>query len=165
MADYKTDAIEKAKQRAYRVLGYRQRSCWELAGKLAEKGFSAKIVESTVKDLKRAGYLDDRKFARDYIEWKLASSPAGRKYFETELAKKHISREITQEVLEEFFPEDREFEIARGLALKRMSRYSDIDIKSKRKKIYSYLGRKGFPTGVINRICSAGTELYPEQPI
>ncbi|MBI2400997.1 MAG: RecX family transcriptional regulator, partial [Deltaproteobacteria bacterium] len=48
---------------ALRLLGIRQRSVFELTGKLRDKGFTDEDIKEAVEKLLKAGYLNDELFA------------------------------------------------------------------------------------------------------
>ena len=62
------DQLQKAKDAAYRYLSYRARSVAEVRDKLKEKDFAAEVVAEVIDDLQRQKLLDDREFARRWIE-------------------------------------------------------------------------------------------------
>jgi regulatory protein len=66
-ASVDTDAREletaEARERALRLLGYRERSVADLHRKLTDDGYPIDIVESLVADFVRSGLVDDERFA------------------------------------------------------------------------------------------------------
>ena len=90
-------------------------------------------------------YLDDRRYAEHYIEWKKQGK--GKARLKMELVQKGISREIIEEVLESTdFGETRE--MIRQIILKK--RKTDIPMNEKEKqRIYGFLMRKGFSSSDI----------------
>ena len=155
------ERLAKAKNYAYRLLTYRARSSNELAGRLRRKGFSKKIVDSIIKDLKELNYLNDREFSKTFVETCFSTNPCGRKLIEQELRKKEIDEEIIRDTCEDAFNGNREYELASSLALRRLSRYKDLDEKAKWRRLYGLLGRRGFPLEVVQEVLSeilGGTE-------
>ncbi len=156
------DSLDSAKQYAFRLLGYRQRSRMEIVEKLKKKGVPAGITADVIKALERTGCLDDERFARDFIESRLIANPAGRKYFKAELSKKNVAGETVEKVLDEVLPADREYEAAYNTALKIFSRYSRLDEKARLKKVYGHLIRKGFSGETAGDILSRLGDEYRE---
>ncbi len=138
------DNLDSAKQYAFRLLGYRQRSRSELSERLKRKGMSDSVVKKVLETLDRTGYIDDERFARDFVENRLSTNPAGRRYFRAELYKKKVPAEIVERVVEEALTDEIEYEAAYNLMLKLLSRTSSLSREEKIKKAYAYLGRKGF---------------------
>lgn len=136
---------DSAKQYAFRLLGYRQRSHSEIAERLKKKGVKAGIISDVIKTLERTGCLDDGRFARDFIEARMSARPAGRKYFKAELLKKRVSEETAEKVLDDMLPPEKEYEAAYNAGLKVFSRHAGLDEEIRFKKVYGYLIRRGFP--------------------
>ncbi len=149
---YDYSRVDSAKQYAFRLLGYRQRSRQEIQDKLRGKGTPRVIIREVIKILERTGQIDDERFARDFVEAKLVSNPAGRKYFEAELSRKQVPQETAEKVLDELLPPEREYEAAYNLAVKMLAGHTGSEETSRFKKIYGRLARRGFPAEAIGDI-------------
>lgn len=153
---------DSAKQYAFRLLGYRQRSRSEIADRLREKGVRADIISVVIKTLERTGCLDDERFARDFIEARMVARPAGRKYFKAELLKRRVAEETADKVLDDMLPPGKEYEAAYNAGLKIFSRHAGLEEESRFKKIYGYLIRRGFPAEtageILNRLGAENRE-------
>ena len=148
------ERLAKAKNYAYRLLAYSARSSLELAERLRRKGFKKKIVDRVIKDLKELNYLNDREFSKTFVETRFSANPCGRRLIEQELRKKEIDEEIIRDTCEAVFNGNREYELASNLALRRLSRYKDLDEKAKWRRLYGLLGRRGFPLEVVQEVLS-----------
>ena len=148
------EKLAKARNYAYRLLAYRARSSLELAERLRRKGFSKKIVEGIINDLEGLNYLNDREFSKTFVETRFSSNPCGRKLIEQELKKKGKNEEIIRNTCEAVFNSNREHELASSLALRRLSRYKDLDEKAKWHRLYGLLGRRGFPLEIVQEVLS-----------
>ena len=117
----------------------------QLRRKLEESEYPKEAVESAIAYVTSYGYLDDRRYAEHYIEWKKQGK--GKARLKMELVQKGISREIIEEVLESTdFGETRE--MIRQIILKK--RKTDIPMNEKEKqRIYGFLMRKGFSSSDI----------------
>ena len=94
----------------------------QLRRKLEESEYPKEAVESAIAYVTSYGYLDDRRYAEHYIEWKKQGK--GKARLKMELVQKGISREIIEEVLESTdFGETREM-IRQIILKKRKDRYS-----------------------------------------
>ena len=58
----------QTKSSAYRYLGNRNHSSYELRTKLIKKGYQKSIIENVIKDLHVKGYIDDYKFAESFVK-------------------------------------------------------------------------------------------------
>lgn len=148
------ERLAKAKTYAYRLLSYRSRSCRELRERLRRKRFSKKIIDRIVKDLEELNFVNDREFSKTFVETRSSTNPCGRRLIEQELRKKGIDEEIIRDICEEAFNRDKEYELASSLALRRLSRYKNIDERTKWKRLYGHLARRGFPLETVREVLS-----------
>lgn len=97
--------IRRAYNYAVCLLARRDHSEKELMKKLSLKGYTFG-AQQAVDKLKKAGYIDDERFARLYVKELQNLKKYGKKRIEQELYRKGIDREIIYCVLEETeFPE------------------------------------------------------------
>ena len=136
---------KRATLRAMHILERTDKTEAQLRKKLEESEYTKEAVESAIAYVTSYGYLDDRRYAKHYIEWKKQGK--GKARLKMELAQKGISREIIEEVLESTdFGETRE--MIRQIILKK--RKTNIPMNEKEKqRLYGFLMRKGFPSSDI----------------
>ena len=136
---------KRAALRAMHILERTDKTEAQLRRKLEESEYPKEAVESAIAYVTSYGYLDDRRYAEHYIEWKKQGK--GKARLKMELVQKGISREIIEEVLESTdFGETRE--MIRQIILKK--RKTDIPMNEKEKqRIYGFLMRKGFSSSDI----------------
>ncbi len=146
------EELRRAWESALRLLTYRERSRKELREKLAEKKFSAAAVDATIGKLERLELIDDEKFARLWASSRVSSKPRAAWLIGRELREKGIAPETVRRVLEEALPPEREREAARELAENRARRYRGEPVETARRKLYSFLARRGFSPGLIGEI-------------
>ena len=155
MSDEKFEKkLSKAKIYAYRLLSYRSRSCREMKERLKRKGFSERIIARVINDLKEFNYLNDREFSRMFVETRFSTNPCGWKLIEQELMKRGVEEGIIRDTCEEAFIGGKEYELASALAARKLSRYKELDVKTKWNRLFGLLYRRGFPLGVVNEILS-----------
>ncbi len=92
------DAPYRARERALRLLGLRDRSRREVETRLRQAGFDAEVVGGTVEWLAGLGYLDDGRFARVYAAEKQRGGWGPRRV-RAELAAKGVERSIVEEAM------------------------------------------------------------------
>ena len=143
---------QRAKTSAWALLRVRPRSEKELRGRLAEKGYDGLIVEKVVGDLKRAGEIDDAKFARFWINSRAHLKPVGNIVLRHELQAKGISDSLIEATLTERGAAYDEYEVARQMADERIGRLRNIDRRKAMKRLYDFLARRGFAFDTISRI-------------
>lgn len=136
---------KRATLRAMHILERTDKTEAQLRRKLEESEYPKEAVESAIAYVTSYGYLDDRRYAEHYIEWKKQGK--GKARLKMELVQKGISREIIEEVLESTdFGETRE--TIRQIILKK--RKTDIPMNEKEKqRLYGFLMRKGFSSSDI----------------
>lgn len=136
---------KRATLRAMHILERTDKTEAQLRRKLEESEYPKEAVESAIAYVTSYGYLDDRRYAEHYIEWKKQGK--GKARLKMELVQKGISREIIEEVLESTdFGETRE--MIRHIILKK--RKTDIPMNEKEKqRLYGFLMRKGFSSSDI----------------
>lgn len=137
----------------FRLIKFRIRSEKELKDKLKAKLYDGPTIEELIAYFKRLGYVNDKEFARSWIDYRL-SKPLALRAIEMELKQKGIGREIINELISEKKGTLNEFEIARELAKTRLEKIrcrKDKDDKI-RQKLYCYLSRRGFSSDIVSEV-------------
>lgn len=144
--------IPRAKQRALHLLEKQDRTESNLRRKLRESGYPHEAVDLAVSYVKGYNYINDERYARDYIKYK--SKTKSKKQTFNELMLKGLSKEIIEksyynlcddEGLEELFNER---QVIKDYISKKLIKQENLDEKEKR-KIYNHLLRKGFSSDEI----------------
>lgn len=138
---------QKIKQRAYRLLRFRNRSIAEMKGRLEKLGYESEIVEEVVKELIEEGILNDHKFAREFINDYTNLKPKGNIFIMNELKKKKVDDRHIQEVLRG----RNEKELIKSIIDKKFSGFNKKDLK-KKAKIIRYLLYRGFTLQAIYEV-------------
>ena len=141
---------EQAHEIALRFLSYRPRSEREVADHLRRKGFDARTVEAELERLRRVGLVDDRAFARFWVESRTAFRPRSRRALQAELRRKGVPLAIIREVLQETSPDERA--LALRLARERARRLRGLDPLTFRRRLAAYLIRRGFEGELVMEI-------------
>jgi len=141
----------KAKEKALALLSYRARSIKELEDKLKDKHFSERTVKRVVDDFSRVGLLDDSKYASSFAQTKMIQKPMGKRLLKQELFSRGISDSIAERTIEEVYSGKDEIEIARELVRRRI-RYKKIGDKKIKKRLASFLFRRGFDWNIIENV-------------
>jgi regulatory protein len=144
----------KAQERALKYLSYRQRSAFEIRGKLLSEDFSADIIEKVIGFLKDYGYVDDLKYSVSYINDCLNFNPKGKRLIEWELKNRGIDRDdISKALCEVSFDE---LFYAKRLLAKKYGKLQKEDMSEG--KMYQYLSRRGYDFETIKEAVSEFTE-------
>ncbi|MHB8706992.1 MAG: regulatory protein RecX [Coriobacteriia bacterium] len=136
-AEIESNERSAARDRALQLLGYRERSCFELRSRLAEDGYPPGVLDSTTGDLERIGLLDDRRFAESFVRTHLARGHGVRR-MARELSATGVDELLIAEVLQP--DEARESEHRRALVIARRMAVGTTDVR----KLASKLVRKGY---------------------
>ena len=136
------DQLQKAKDAAYRYLSYRARSVAEVRDKLKEKDFTAEVVAEVVADLQRQQLLDDREFARRWVEARLPRAYGARRLAQ-DLRHKGVATGVVDEVLAEYAPALDSSERTVALLSKQAWRYRGLPSDKAKRRMLGFLARRG----------------------
>ncbi|MEN6369318.1 MAG: regulatory protein RecX [Thermotogota bacterium] len=120
----------------------------EASGRLRRAGFSLEEVESAVRRAVEEELIDDRVYAKLWVDDRLLHHPLSRRAIERELAEKGISHELAAAALDASYPSTKELEIARQLAAERWARLASTEPDARRRRAVDHLLRRGFPAGL-----------------
>lgn len=93
-------APDCARERALRILGYRERSSTELASKLRADGYTPDVVATVVARFTEVQLLDDARFAASFVRMREARGLGSRRIAQ-ELARKGITGDEADALLAE----------------------------------------------------------------
>lgn len=134
-----TQEERAACEKAVYYLQFSGRTESELRKKLAGCGFSPASVDSAILYVTKRHYLDDREYARRFIERN--QQKKSKKQMQYELSLKGISRDVLDEAFEESDLDEEK--VIRAILEKRGYSHREADLKE-RQKMAAYLARKGF---------------------
>ncbi len=128
---------------ALHFLKFRPRSVFEIEKKLKSKKFEEREIERVTSVLKKEKLLDDRKFAKMWVESRNNLKPSGSFVLKMELKNLGIAAEIIDEALKN----QEEEELAKK-ALESKSRLKNASFDKKA----AFLQRRGFATNIIYQL-------------
>lgn len=149
------DLVVRAVDSAARFLGHRPRSVAEVRKNLKDKDFEAGVVDKAIERLTTLGYLDDRSFAKYWVESRTHFKPLGTAALRYELRQKGVADSILEEILEAVDDESGAYTAAEPL----LKRLRGVDRHTARKKISTTLARRGFSFGDVR---NALDQLFDE---
>ncbi|MHB9130491.1 MAG: regulatory protein RecX [Armatimonadota bacterium] len=148
----RSDATEEqAMQYAFRVLGYRARSVYELRQRMEQKGFSAQLTDRTLSELSRLGLLDDRDFA---VSWASSRTGLGPARLKQELSRKGIDRDLAEFAIHTVLSTEDELTSAQRVATRALRSRTVPPDRAELLRLRRLLQRRGFSFDVINRVCA-----------
>lgn len=137
---------KRAKKRAMNLLVKNDLPEKKLRDKLLEGGYPENCVEEAIKYVKSYHYIDDNRYAHNYIASKAALN--SRSVIRNKLIEKGISKSVIDVELEAYYDEDPlnencEYELIKQQIIKKCKGDYNLDYDAKRKLLAS-LYRKGF---------------------
>ena len=141
-------AEQRAFDRAVRFLSYRPRSAEEVRRNLVKHRAPDSLIAPVLARLQKLGYLDDRSFARFWLENRARSKPLGARALRYELRAKGVADDIIEPLLADIEEEDAAYRAAARQA-KRIRRTTR---QAFRRKLSGMLRRRGFEADSIRDV-------------
>ncbi len=141
------DELEFAYQRAIRYIGFRMRSVSEVQQKLNQQDIDTVVIENVIERLQKSGLLNDLSFAQMWIENRNEFRPRSHRMLAIELVKKGIQSDIISQIIEETTSDE---VLAYTAAKKQVRKYKHLGWQEFRRKLSSFLARRGFSYSTIN---------------
>lgn len=120
------------------LLSFRLRSEWELQDYLRRKDCPPEIIDRILNKLSVNGYVNDKQFARRWVENRRLLKATSRRKLVAELKQKRIATNIIDAVLAEDKEVVDERQVLMELVEKKRARYAD------KTKLMQYLARQGY---------------------
>ena len=142
---------KRCKLRAMNLLQKKDYTEKQLRDKLSEGLYPREIIDDAIHYVKAYHYLDDERYARDYITYHMSIRSKNR--IIQDLSGKGISKDIFLHIVEELYVEedsDVELDQIKKLLIKKNYDPELTDFKEKQ-KIMVFLMRKGFQMSDIRR--------------
>jgi len=143
------DGVEAALQRALNFISYRPRSQAEVERNLRKHEVSEDVIPTVVERLKAGHLLDDKHFARRWVEDRAAFKPRGAYALRAELRQKGLPDGIIEETLQSLD----EASLARQAAQRRLRQLQRLDWVDFRNKLSAHLARRGFGYELVAEVC------------
>ena len=148
--------FQKALDKTLNFVMLRPRSIKEVKDYLRRKEVPESIHEEIFNRLKKLELIDDQKFAKWWVDQRLAFKQKSKKDITFELRQKGIDSNTIKNTLDD--SEIDEVKIAKDLISKKIYKWQKFDEKTRKQKIMQYLGGKGFNWDVINKV----VDITPE---
>jgi len=110
------------------------------------------VIESVVEGLRRAGEIDDARFAKLWVDERMRLNPAGDVVLRHELKAKGVPAQVIERALDEKGRNYDEYEIALSMAGDRFERLKKLDRKKALKRLYDFLLRRGFKYDTVQKV-------------
>lgn len=142
---------KRCKLRAMNLLQKKDYTSKQLRDKLDEGLYPKELVDEAIEYVRSYKYLDDERYARDYISYHMTTRSKNR--IMQDLTGKGLSKELLLPIIEELYAEesgDIEFDQIKVLLEKKHYDPGSIDYKEKQ-KIMAFLMRRGFQISTIRK--------------
>lgn len=146
---------------ALRFLEARQRSGQEVRRRLMTAGYREDFVAGAIQRLVELGVVDDEAFARAWVESRDRARPRGERALRSELARKGIDRQLTDDVLDDRETEhpDADSAAARRILERHANALARVpDPRARRQRAYALLARNGFDSEIAVEVIAATLE-------
>ena len=135
--------VHQAREKALTLIAKKDRTVTEVRRHLVRQKVDPATIELVITDLRRMQLVDDRAFARRFVEMRL-DHPAGKEKFAEDLANKGVEESIITDVLDEFGEQLQSDRAAANLLRKQAHRYANLEERKARQRMYGLLARRGF---------------------
>lgn len=142
---------KRAKLRSMNLLLSKDYTRKQLENKLRQGYYPQECIDEAIAYVESYGYIDDRRYARDFIEYNIQNKSRTR--IESDLIGKGIAKDVIRQAFEELEGlgiEQDEMSMIRDL-LKKKNYCADTATKQEQQKMYGFLYRKGFRGDAIVR--------------
>jgi regulatory protein len=150
--------LKKVRSQVLRLLTYRARSGREVHAYLERKGYGDELIKSVIAEMVSYGYINDSRFASDFINQRKQSG-YGLKKIRYELLAKGIEREIIDAAIADQFNPEEESARIRAILEKRSPVSGETDSRWVNRQA-AYLKRRGFQDNLIINILKKYNDYY-----
>lgn len=156
------ETLQQAVDRALNYLSFRPRSREEVRRYLKRKETPPELIDVVLARLDKLNFVNDRTFATFWVESREQFNPRGSRALKNELRMKGVEREVVDEMVSDEKDEERALMAGRKKALS-IVRIPNMDYKTFRTRLGSFLQRRGFGYGVSTRTVKALWEELKEE--
>jgi len=142
----------QTRQAALNLLNYRARTRQELVRRLRRKNLPTDSIQRVIADLADKGLVDDRQFAKWMVGSLTRCDNLSKRAIANKLRQAGVDREIAEAVISEELADYDEHSRAEQAAIKHMKKLISLEPTTRRRRLYSYLQRRGFPSHLIHDV-------------
>ncbi len=142
----------QTRQAALSLLDYRARTRQELARRLRRKDLPTDSIQRVITDLAEKGFIDDQQFARQMVDSLRHHKNLSKQVIANKLRQAGVDREIAEAVINEELADYDERSRAEQAAAKHIKKLANLEPATQRRRLYSHLQRRGFPSYLIRDV-------------
>ena len=139
-------AVNRATEKGVDLLSRREHSVYQLRTKLRQRRFENPVVEAACENLVGRGYLDDLRFAKEWIDYRIRKRRLSVRKLESGLVSAGLRRDVIQAAFEEALSDEYESE-AFEEALSRLTSKPGTDPRVVSRRLTTM----GFPVEKVRR--------------
>lgn len=136
-----------------RYLTSSPRSCWEVRQQLLGRGFCDETASAAETRLLELGILDDREFARAWVERAVLRRHDAPATVQPALTARGVPSEIIGDALAELLLDETNVDAAMAAASERLRTLHGPDVVVRR-RLWAFLARRGYEGEVVAEVCS-----------
>lgn len=136
---------------ALRILQRAAQTEKKMQEKLIGRKFELETVDKVLQKLKNMKFVDDEKYARDYVSYRGRTNPLGKFNLRFKLMQKGIEKNLAKDAVDEISPEE-ELELARKLTEKRLRALARFEPSEQKQKLARFLAARGFSSNVVFKV-------------
>lgn len=159
----RADSVDRAYNACLNFLSFRPRSRREVEDYLRRRKVDPDASLEVVQRLERAGLLDDREFARFWVENRQAFRPRGSRALRMEMRQKGVPGEVIDETLEDLPDEEAAAYAAAQPKIRSLERLEEREFTT---RLIAFLQRRGFPysasSAAVRRILEERNAEVPD---
>ena len=144
------------------LLARREHATAELRRKLSRR-FEPEEIESVLAQLTEERYLDDRRFAREYLRQLLNKQPQGEHLLRVKLLKRGLDSALVEESISEL--ELDEVALARESARQKLASLVGLPRENALRRLLGHLQRQGFSAEIAQGVTLAMLEGWADTPV
>jgi regulatory protein len=146
-----------AYDRALNMLAAQPRSARDLRRRLVQKGESPANADAAIERLEAAGLLNDGAYARQFARSRVLGAGHSRRRVQQELFRRGVARAEVDDAVEEVFDDEgvEETALAEAAARKKLRGLGSVDAETRRRRLYSFLVRRGYDGDTIRAVMSS----------
>ncbi len=138
-------------QYALRLISRKRYTQNELENKLKGKKIGTKKDrDKVIKRLKELNYINDKEFAKDYIQTRLIVNPKGKNLLKLELKLKGVDRQIIDNSIEDAKID--EIKVALDVLERKKKSIKRAEVKKRKERIMRLLSSRGFKLETIYKV-------------
>jgi regulatory protein len=143
---------------AFRFLSFRPRSKQELTTYLVKrvkkKKVDPELASKVISRLEELDYVNDEKFAREWIESRLKGKGLGPTKLRQELKNKGIIKDIIDDLMKDndLLDSESQYTAAKKVIAKRVLKWQKLPYLAFKRKIYEFLLRRGFSSALALKL-------------